>query len=435
MTHESRTGPRPVRIHARGEAARLDRVLELAAFAAKPCPLSTSLDELPVRIAAILQADVCSIYLLEGDELVMRGNVGFRSDALGEVRLAVGEGITGTSVECMRPVSTAHAKSHGSYRHFDSLDEERFPIFLAVPVSGPSGPLGALVLQRAEKPAFSQSEIELSAALTAPIAAAAERAHLREALRGERRTTAGGETRRVNLPGRAVVHGRAVGAAYAMRRPASRPAPEAAQSKREVSKRLTSVLSRAQTALDALDDRARQSGLDRTQLALIRTLLDDGRMRERTLELCEEGKPLAAALQAVGAEAAREAARSREPTLVARAQELSDVCEALAMLSGSDRRVVIPAGAVLIGDRITVFDLIVTAQHSVSAVALSEPARSDGARTLLQLLGVPAVSDVHGLFRWVSDGEILLVDGDHGLVRVNPSRADIATLRATQRTP
>ncbi|HYX93102.1 MAG TPA: hypothetical protein VE782_16160, partial [Myxococcaceae bacterium] len=90
-------------IHARGNARRLDAVLELVAFSVRPRPLSSVLDELPPRIAQVLGADVCSIYLLEGTDLVMRGNVGFASEALGEIRLAVGEGITGLAVEYMRP--------------------------------------------------------------------------------------------------------------------------------------------------------------------------------------------------------------------------------------------------------------------------------------------------------------------------------------------
>ncbi|MEI8255594.1 MAG: phosphoenolpyruvate--protein phosphotransferase, partial [Deltaproteobacteria bacterium] len=106
------------RIHARGKAERLDAVLELVAFSARPCPLTTSLDELPRRIAAIFRAEVCSIYLLEGDDLVMRGNVGFPTRALGEVRLAVGEGITGMAVESMRPISLDAAPENEGFRDF-----------------------------------------------------------------------------------------------------------------------------------------------------------------------------------------------------------------------------------------------------------------------------------------------------------------------------
>ncbi|HEX3593819.1 MAG TPA: hypothetical protein VHU80_01920, partial [Polyangiaceae bacterium] len=62
-----------VHVHARGDK-RLDAVLDFVAFTARPMPLLTLLDEAPRRIAVIVGADVCSLYLLEGDqsELVMR---------------------------------------------------------------------------------------------------------------------------------------------------------------------------------------------------------------------------------------------------------------------------------------------------------------------------------------------------------------------------
>src|SRR5262249_49361821 len=90
------------KVHSPGNN-RLDGVIDFTAFAARPMPLVTLLDEAPVRIANILEAEVCSLYLLEGDgqELVMRGNVGFASNVIGQVRLQVGEGITGESVEYM----------------------------------------------------------------------------------------------------------------------------------------------------------------------------------------------------------------------------------------------------------------------------------------------------------------------------------------------
>ena len=140
------------KVHDRGNK-RLDSVLDFVSFAARPMPLVTLLDEAPRRIASVISADVCSLYLLEGEgKLVMRGNVGFSHAALGQVRLMVGEGITGQSVEYLRPISAESAEHHQSYRHFAELGEERFPVFLAVPIYGKSGPLGAVVAQRREGP-------------------------------------------------------------------------------------------------------------------------------------------------------------------------------------------------------------------------------------------------------------------------------------------
>src|SRR5213080_3429068 len=117
------------RMKVRGDR-RLDAVMDLLAFFAKPMPLVTLLDEAPRRIAMICEADVCSLYLLEGEgsELVMRGNVGFSHRALGTVRLGIGEGITGMAVEYMRPISADEAGDHQAYKHFEELGEERFPV-------------------------------------------------------------------------------------------------------------------------------------------------------------------------------------------------------------------------------------------------------------------------------------------------------------------
>ena len=420
------------KIHARSGGSRLDGVLELVAFAARPCPLTTSLDELPRRMAKIFGADVCSIYLLEGGDLVMRGNVGFPLGALGEVRLAVGEGITGMAVESMRPISVDAAPENESYRHFPSLGEERFPIFLAMPVPGPNGPLGAVVLQRREPPAFDLAQIELAGALTVPIAAAAERAKLNEAVQGQKRATGGG-TRRVTLAGRPAGPGRAVGAICAFRRPATRSAPEARRPMADVKRALDHAVREAVRTVDGFEKRAVSLGVEGAFFQRIRTILDDARILERVMELAEQGQGLAQALGAVGAEAARAAATRGDSFGVDRAREIADVCEALAMLSSTDRRAEVPRGAVLVGSEVTLFDVLVSARSQPLAVVLSERGGGPVTRTLLSLLGIPAVVDVAGLFRWAADGDIALVDGDHGLVRINPSRAEISMVRAEKK--
>ena len=98
------------KLHDRGNP-RLDGVLDFVKFTARPMPLATLLDEAPRRLVQLLHADVCSLYLLEGEHtLVMRGNVGFGARALGQVRLQIGEGITGQAVEYMRPISSDHCQ-------------------------------------------------------------------------------------------------------------------------------------------------------------------------------------------------------------------------------------------------------------------------------------------------------------------------------------
>src|SRR5580704_13082976 len=217
--------PSRSKVHSRG-VKRLDDVMDLVAFASRPMPLARLLDEAPRPIAGVFGADVCSLYLLEGDghELTMRGNVGFPHKALGNVRLAIGEGITGQAVEYMRPISAALAADHASFKRIDELVEERYPVFLAVPIEGRVGPLGAIVVQRHAVP-FVDADIELLTALGGLIAAGLRHAELIDANRNRAAPRrAGGGTRRNTLPGRPIVFGRAIGAIAALRRPPQRPA-------------------------------------------------------------------------------------------------------------------------------------------------------------------------------------------------------------------
>ena len=41
---------------------------------------------------------------------------------------------------------------------------------------------------------------------------------------------------------------------------------------------------------------------------------------------------------------------------------------------------------------------------------------------------------VEGLFRWASDGDVALLDADHGLFVLNPSKSEVAALRQHKRS-
>lgn len=433
--HAPKPGEVTPRIHLRGDS-RLDRVLDFVAFVAKPMPLPLLLDEAPRRIATIIRADVASLYLLEGDgdELVMRGNVGFPLGARGNVRLSVGEGLTGMAVECLRPVSVVGAPEHERYRRFPELGEDRFPVFLAVPILGHNRPLGALVVQRAGDAAFKPSEVNLAVALTAPISAGLRHAQLLDDLRerNQARRTGGG-TRKVTLPGVPVVPGTGLGAVAALRRPASTPRIGA---QKEDVRLLRTAFEVAEKALAALLARAAERGVGKEAAFLSNYLLivSDGRLRQRSYELVESGRGIAQALGDVAREAARAATGIvGDPYLQDRARDIEDLCDAIVMLASPDARAELPSKAVLLGDQLTVFDLLVSARAQPVGIALTERALGPRTNVLLQLMGVPSIVDVAGAFRWASPGDVALLDADHGLLVVNPSRADIASVRAARR--
>lgn len=426
------------KIHVRGNK-RLDGVLDFVAFAAKPMPLVTLLDEAPRRIAEIFEADICSLYLVEGDghELVMRGNVGFAPGAIGQIRLHIGEGMTGEAVEYLRPVTSGHAPEDSAYKHFELLGEDRYPVFLAIPVRGKTGPLGALVIQRA-RAEFEERDIELLAALGAIIAAGIRHAEIIDARREKPISRkAGGGTRKVTLTGRPFVSGRAIGAIAALRRPAARPSEAREEADvREDRKLLRGAFDVADKAIRALADSAKSMrlGAEAAFLSTYVEILGDGRFRERADELVADGAGIPNALGRVAREVTRTAAQiTRDAFLEERARDVEDLCDALVMLAASDKRAELPTKAILVGDALSVFDLLISARAHPVGVALTDRGGGPRTRTLLRLFDVPAIVGVEGLFRWASDGDVALVDADHGLLVINPSKGEIAALREYKR--
>jgi len=98
----------PVQIVGRSD--RVQAALRFAAGASPGGSLSGGLCFLCEQLATMIGVPVASAYVLEGShELVLRGTFGFTHEAIGEVRMKVGQGITGTCVETMSPVTVDDA--------------------------------------------------------------------------------------------------------------------------------------------------------------------------------------------------------------------------------------------------------------------------------------------------------------------------------------
>jgi len=150
----------PVQIVDRSE--RVQAALRFAAGASTSSSLTSALCYLCEQLAGMTSSPVASVYVLEGaDELVLRGNFGFTREALGEVRMKVGQGITGTCVETMSPVTANDARLTEQFEYFPQLAEERYPAFLAIPLLSGARPRGALVLQREAGP-FAEPDLLLA---------------------------------------------------------------------------------------------------------------------------------------------------------------------------------------------------------------------------------------------------------------------------------
>ena len=149
----------------------LEEIANLAGEEGQP---AETLMNVVALIAKRFQTDVCSAYLLEPDRanLVLAATVGLRRECIGNLRMAINEGLAGLVAEQVRPVAVGLAQSHPRFKYFREAGEDAYQSFLGVPLIDRGVLQGVLVVQTIEPRAFREDEIHMltqAAAQVAPV--------------------------------------------------------------------------------------------------------------------------------------------------------------------------------------------------------------------------------------------------------------------------
>src|SRR6202790_959769 len=160
-----------VRAAGNGQVLTFDEIESLTAESGKP---AETLMNVVALIARRFQTDVCSAYLLEPDRanLVLAATLGLRPTCVGNLRMALNEGLAGLVAEQMRPVAVEQVKNHPRFKYFSEAGEEPYQSFVGVPLIDRGVLQGVLVVQTIEPRVFREDEIRMlvqAAAQVAPI--------------------------------------------------------------------------------------------------------------------------------------------------------------------------------------------------------------------------------------------------------------------------
>jgi two-component system, sensor histidine kinase PdtaS len=98
--------------------------------------LETSLQLVVEIVAEVIGVDACSVYLYDrgSDDLTLRATVGLNRDAIGQVRLAMGIGVTGAAAREGQPLAVRDVLRDTRFNIEPALGEEHFRAMLAVPI-------------------------------------------------------------------------------------------------------------------------------------------------------------------------------------------------------------------------------------------------------------------------------------------------------------
>src|ERR1700686_4177422 len=133
-------------------------------------------------VSALVQCDSCLVYVLEGDELLLRASKNPHPEVVDRLKLRVGQGITGWVAEHREPVAVFEKASQDPrFQFFHELPEDSYEAFLSVPLMCRGRVVGVINLQHRQRHIYRRREIRLVSTIGFLVGAEIEMARLEDA--------------------------------------------------------------------------------------------------------------------------------------------------------------------------------------------------------------------------------------------------------------
>jgi len=124
--------------------------------------LQDALNRVVTLVVEFMECDSCLIYVVDGNQLVLRATNSSHPEAVGEVKLSLSEGLTGWVAREKRLLSISREAYHDPrFKYFSDLPEDTYEAFLSAPVISRRGVEGVINVQHRNPHAHSGVEMEL----------------------------------------------------------------------------------------------------------------------------------------------------------------------------------------------------------------------------------------------------------------------------------
>ena len=146
--------------------ARTEQQLRLlqriSRYLVRDMSLQDSLDGVVTLVVEFMECDSCLLYLLDRNELVLRASNTLHPAAVGNVKLALNEGLTGWVAREKRLLAISREAYHDPrFKFFSDLPEDTFEAFLSAPVISRRGVEGVINVQHREPHPHTGFEMEI----------------------------------------------------------------------------------------------------------------------------------------------------------------------------------------------------------------------------------------------------------------------------------
>jgi phosphotransferase system enzyme I (PtsP) len=398
-------------------------------------------------VARRMRAGACSIYLLsdEGDRLILRATRGLRADAVGRVRLGLGEGLVGACLQGRETIAVPDATKDPRFRAFPESGELKFRSMLAVPLEVGALPVGVLVVQTGRSRHFSDEEIDLLEMIAAQVASIVLNARLLDLAFREGRLGPAQAPREVPtlVPG-TILRGIPVSAGIAVGPVHFQPSPlnlaeveyTPSQSRRAEWRAVERAL--RETVRQISDLRAAVGERFGEEFAEVFTthimILEDSGFREQLRRHVIDHGDGAQALAQTMHRYARMFASTADPTIRERAADIEDVVRrAIGELLGiRSHNPPLRDGVIVLGEWIAPSEFVLLETEKIAGLVTEHGGVTSHAAIFARSLEIPAVTGIPDLTRLIRPSDRVLIDGIDGCVIVNPTAELEATFRERQ---
>ncbi len=405
-------------------------------------------------IAEHLAMEVCSIYVIDPGQRLLRllATTGLDPSSVGMVRMGIDEGLTGIVVQKLEPVMAIDALVHPRYKYFPETGEERYHSFLGVPVVERGQPVGVLVVQTSRRRRFTMPEVRLLKAIAVSVGGILAQIQLQASLatkEEERRVIQmrmddvinrlqdyeaqpgsrtlqrpGGPAR---LMGMGASPGYGIGRAHLLKPDVSfagLPRERQLPLRRELA-RLKTALASAAEELERTRERVKRSvpEIDASIFDAQRLMLQDPSFEARIEAAVRDGFSAEAGLEEAVEGLARHFAELDDPYFKDRAADIKDIGQRVLrnLLGAGERTRQFASSVVLVASDVALSDLTIVEQEGLKGLVLAGGGVTSHAAILARSLEIPTVVGIEGAEELLREGDHLIVDGNAGVVFLNPS--------------
>jgi phosphotransferase system enzyme I (PtsP) len=368
--------------------------------------------------------------------------------------MAVGEGLTGMTVEKAEPVMVVDAFSHPRFKYFPETGEDRFHSFVGVPLVDGGVPLGVLVVQTLRRRKFTAREMELLGFLAREVSQGIVTARLVEDLRSkeqeqrvfrQRMVAAMKRLRDVNraigepekddrrrpkfarIDGLPAAPGYGRGKAHLVHASVSfaavdeQRADDTAFERRRFARAVVDASAEVKALRGRLERRLPE--FDAGIVEAYRLMLEDRGFLGKIEGHIDAGSTAEAALKRVVEEYVATFSAMADPYLRERAADVRDVgLRLLRNLLGIDEpERVLEKDTVLVADELSLSDLSMVDHEHLKGIVMATGGVTSHATILAKSFEIPTVVGAEHVMESVHEGDAVIVDGNSGAVFVSPT--------------